>query len=64
MIASGAGESRFDTWISTWNLPCDGKAAGGDWCRTVQLTDDVIALTIGDVCGHDAGAAELMATRF
>ncbi|MFE3634600.1 PP2C family protein-serine/threonine phosphatase [Streptomyces cellostaticus] len=35
---------------------------GGDWYDAVQLPDDVVAVVIGDVVGHDLRAAAAMAS--
>jgi serine phosphatase RsbU (regulator of sigma subunit) len=33
-------------------MPALNAPHGGDWCETFGLSKDVIALSIGDVCGH------------
>ena len=38
--------------LSTRILPAALSERGGDWCETFAVSDDVIALSIGDVCGH------------
>jgi serine phosphatase RsbU (regulator of sigma subunit) len=38
--------------ISSRIIPAAGAKCGGDWCDTFALNDDVLALSIGDVCGH------------
>jgi serine phosphatase RsbU (regulator of sigma subunit) len=48
--------------LSTRIMAAHGAARGGDWCETFVLSDDVVALSIGDVCGHGAGAFEGMLT--
>ena len=40
-------------------LPCD--ETGGDYYDFIPLGDDRLALSVGDVSGHGAGAALLMA---
>ncbi|MER6922178.1 SpoIIE family protein phosphatase [Streptomyces spiralis] len=42
-------------------LPAGGEVqAGGDWYDVIPLPDNHVALVIGDVQGHSAGAATLM----
>ena len=38
----------------------EGTLAGGDWFDAVVVGDECLALTIGDVVGHGAGAAAVM----
>lgn len=38
--------------LSTVSNPARRAARGGDWCESFAVSDDVIALSIGDVCGH------------
>jgi serine phosphatase RsbU (regulator of sigma subunit) len=38
--------------LSTRIMPAMLGAYGGDWCETFIVSEDVIALSIGDVCGH------------
>jgi serine phosphatase RsbU (regulator of sigma subunit) len=38
--------------LSTRIMPAARAARGGDWCETFVVSGDVIALSIGDVCGH------------
>lgn len=33
-------------------MPAGLAHEGGDWCEAFVISDDVIALSIGDVCGH------------
>ena len=37
-----------------------GHQVGGDWYDVVPVTDDLVALVVGDVEGHDLGAAKTM----
>lgn len=53
----GAG---VDTEVSYWRSAAGDSPAGGDWCETVLLSDDLVALTIGDVMGHGAPVAASM----
>jgi len=41
-------------------MPARGAAQGGDWCETFPIGADVVALSIGDVCGHGAEAFQAM----
>lgn len=38
--------------LSTSVTPVGTSLRGGDWCEVFVVSDDVIALSIGDVCGH------------
>jgi phosphoserine phosphatase RsbU/P len=40
--------------ISSRIIPARGALRGGDWCDAFAVTDEVLALSIGDVCGHGA----------
>jgi len=40
--------------LSTRIMPAALAAQGGDWCDVFALSRDVVALSIGDVCGHGA----------
>lgn len=46
--------------ISSRIIPAAGAARGGDWCEAFAVSEDVIALSIGDVCGHGAGKFDTM----
>jgi serine/threonine-protein kinase RsbW len=37
-----------------------GVEVGGDWYDVVPISDDLVALVVGDVEGHDLGAARIM----
>ena len=37
-----------------------GVEVGGDWYDVVPLSEDLVALVVGDVEGHDLGAARIM----
>jgi serine phosphatase RsbU (regulator of sigma subunit) len=41
-------------------MPARRGDRGGDWCETFAISDDVIALSIGDVCGHGSGCFDTM----
>jgi serine phosphatase RsbU (regulator of sigma subunit) len=38
--------------LSTRIIPAAQATRGGDWCEAFVVSEDVIALSIGDVCGH------------
>jgi serine phosphatase RsbU (regulator of sigma subunit) len=38
--------------ISSRIIPAAGAPRGGDWCDAFAVDDDVLAISIGDVCGH------------
>lgn len=46
--------------LSTRSTAAEYAARGGDWCETFVLSNDVVALSIGDVCGHGAEAFPAM----
>jgi serine phosphatase RsbU (regulator of sigma subunit) len=49
--------------VTIWSSPAAGAKDGGDWCEAVVISDDLIALTVGDVAGHGekvAGTKETM----
>ncbi len=46
--------------VSLLNSPAGSARYGGDWCEALAISDDVMALTIGDVSGHGEPAAETM----
>ena len=50
------GESAVlgDVRISTRIMPAHLGLTGGDWCEAFVVSGDVVALSIGDVCGHGA----------
>lgn len=53
--------SRFNgVRLSTRIVPAAGAARGGDWCESFQISADVIAISIGDVCGHGVEKFEVM----
>jgi serine phosphatase RsbU (regulator of sigma subunit) len=50
--------------ISSRIIPAAGALRGGDWCDAFAVTDDVLAISIGDVCGHgDAKFDSMVAIR-
>jgi serine phosphatase RsbU (regulator of sigma subunit) len=38
--------------LATRIMPAAQGTRGADWCEVFTLTEDVVALSIGDVCGH------------
>jgi serine phosphatase RsbU (regulator of sigma subunit) len=38
--------------VTTHVMPVFGASAGGDWCEAFPLAGGVVAISIGDVCGH------------
>jgi serine phosphatase RsbU (regulator of sigma subunit) len=40
--------------LSTRIMAAERATRGGDWCEAFAVSDDVMALSIGDVCGHGA----------
>ena len=50
--------------LSTCMMPAMGAARGGDWADAFAVNEDVIALSIGDICGHGVQSITAMvATR-
>jgi len=49
-----------DTYISAWVSPADNDVAGGDWCEVIGVSDDVVAVTVGDVAGHGSAVQHIM----
>jgi serine phosphatase RsbU (regulator of sigma subunit) len=43
-----------------FNSPAGSARYGGDWCEVLTISEEAIALTIGDVSGHGEAAAETM----
>lgn len=46
--------------LSTRIMPAVRGAQGGDWCEAFVVSEDVIALSIGDVCGHGSEKFDAM----
>jgi serine phosphatase RsbU (regulator of sigma subunit) len=40
--------------LSARIMPAALATRGGDWCETFAVSEDIVALSIGDVCGHGA----------
>jgi hypothetical protein len=52
-LEPGTTSARFNgVEISSRIIPAAGAKHGGDWCDAFVVSDDVLALSIGDVCGH------------
>lgn len=52
---------RFnDLRLTTRIIPADGVATSGDWCESFRVSSDIVALSIGDVCGHGAPTVPTM----
>jgi serine phosphatase RsbU (regulator of sigma subunit) len=49
-----------DIYISSFISPAGDDDAGGDWCEVVAVSDDVLALTVGDVAGHGRSVQPFM----
>jgi serine phosphatase RsbU (regulator of sigma subunit) len=56
--AARAIANDLDWNLSLLTLPAEGAHHGGDWCDAFAISDDAVALMIGDVLGHGEGAAE------
>ncbi|MGA2392691.1 MAG: PP2C family protein-serine/threonine phosphatase [Candidatus Lustribacter sp.] len=46
--------------LSTRIMPAALGASGGDWCEAFVVSRDVVAFSIGDVCGHGAEKSTAM----
>jgi serine phosphatase RsbU (regulator of sigma subunit) len=50
--------------LSTRIMGAERAPRGGDWCEAFAVSDHVMALSIGDVCGHgEAKVGAMVATR-
>jgi serine phosphatase RsbU (regulator of sigma subunit) len=38
--------------VTAWNQPARNGSRGGDWCEAFAISENAIAISIGDVCGH------------
>jgi serine phosphatase RsbU (regulator of sigma subunit) len=63
-------EPAFMSWtiqgiqLSTRIMGAERSPRGGDWCEAFVVADDLLALSIGDVCGHgEEKFAAMSATR-
>jgi len=57
-----AGQNAFNWNISLLNSPAGKARSGGDWCEAFTMSDEAVAVTIGDVSGHGESVAETMGT--
>ena len=48
--------------FSTRIIPAAKAAFGADWCEVLTLSDEVVGLSIGDVCGHGRDQFATMVT--
>ena len=46
--------------LSHHALAASAASAGGDWAEAFRVSDRELAISIGDVCGHDAAASKIM----
>ncbi|MGA2759709.1 MAG: PP2C family protein-serine/threonine phosphatase [Candidatus Cybelea sp.] len=46
--------------VTFMNSPAGSAPYGGDWCEALAISEDAIAVTIGDVSGHGESAAAAM----
>jgi len=46
----------LDASVSVWSAPANGARLGGDWCEAFAISEDELALTVGDVAGHGEAA--------
>jgi serine phosphatase RsbU (regulator of sigma subunit) len=51
-----------ETNVTVWRSPAGTARIGGDWCDVVPISDEAVALTVGDVSGHGEAVAGTMAT--
>jgi serine phosphatase RsbU (regulator of sigma subunit) len=60
-LDAGATSDVFNgVRLSTRLMPALQATRGGDWCETFVVSPEVVALSIGDVCGHGPGTFETM----
>lgn len=58
---SAAGQRRpLFTRASKYLSPAGRAKAGGDWCEVLELSEEAVALVLGDVAGHGQAVAEKM----
>jgi serine phosphatase RsbU (regulator of sigma subunit) len=48
------------TEITRWSSPSGHAVSGGDWCDAVHVSEDILAITVGDVSGHGEAASGTM----
>jgi serine phosphatase RsbU (regulator of sigma subunit) len=54
-------DPAFEASVSVWSAAANGGRAGGDWCEAFAISEEALALTVGDVAGHGETAAGTMA---
>ncbi len=54
--------AALESSLTVWRSAAGAATCGGDWCDATQLSDDVVALTVGDVSGHGEPVAGTMTT--
>ena len=60
-VDAGSTSSVFNgVRLTTSIIPARNALQGGDWCETIRVSECVVALSIGDVCGHGAAAFPIM----
>jgi serine phosphatase RsbU (regulator of sigma subunit) len=66
---SEASEPASNSWsihgvrLSTCTMAAHQQPRGGDWCEAFAVSDELLAISIGDVCGHgDEKFAAMTAT--
>jgi PAS domain S-box-containing protein len=54
--------ANVDGWdiAARYRPAAQGVEVGGDWYDVIQVSDTLVALVVGDVEGHDLGAAKVM----
>jgi serine phosphatase RsbU (regulator of sigma subunit) len=68
MICATPGDLNSLGWIEPFAgvtlshhaLAASAASAGGDWAEAFRISDRELAISIGDVCGHDAAASKIM----
>ncbi len=53
--------AALDSSVSVCSSSADPACPGGDWCAVVAISDEVVALTVGDVSGHGRAPTGTMA---
>ena len=51
----------LELYTTVWLRSAGRARAGGDWCDAIEIADDTIAFTVGDVSGHGTAVAGTMA---
>ena len=53
--------SKFcDVRLSTRSMPAESGEFTGDWCEAFAVSEHVMALSVGDICGHGAEKYDAM----